>query len=261
MPDRVVPGPGGNTASIREAVSINTNKIFDCCRDKDCIDELRVYPTLTSQTYLDNAISIRPKAAELLYTNVNVEPVSFNRGYYTVDCTYFYRVTAETFPGGQLCRGLAVFDKRVMLFGSEGSVKTFSSDSEPAIVSLDDQPKAVVSAVDPICLHCALVDPGETPGSDNIIIPQFILDAMGEDLVTADNVRRWYVTIGQFSMVRLERETQLLIPAYDYFLPDKECPGTSEDDPCALFGRISFPVDEFFPPDSVAESSDYKQYK
>ena len=219
------------------------------------------YPTISSQTYLDNAISIRPKAAELLYTNVNVEPVSFNRGYYTVDCTYFYRVTAETFPGGQLCRGLAVFDKRVMLFGSEGSVKTFSSDSEPAIVSLDDQPKAVVSAVDPICLHCALVDPGETPGSDNIIIPQFILDAMGEDLVTADNVRRWYVTIGQFSMVRLERETQLLIPAYDYFLPDKECPGTSEDDPCALFGRISFPVDEFFPPDSVAESSDYKQYK
>ena len=261
MPDRVVPGPVGNTASIREAVSINTNKIFDCCRDKDCIDELRVYPTLTSQTYLDNAISIRPKAAELLYTNVNVEPVSFNRGYYTVDCTYFYRVTAETFPGGQLCRGLAVFDKRVMLFGSEGSVKTFSSDSEPAIVSLDDQPKAVVSAVDPICLHCALVDPGETPGSDNIIIPQFILDAMGEDLVTADNVRRWYVTIGQFSMVRLERETQLLIPAYDYFLPDKDCPGTSEDDPCALFGHIDFRVDEFFPPDSVAESSDYKQYK
>ena len=79
--------------------------------------------------------------------------------------------------------------------------------------------------------------------------------------MTVDNVRRWFVTIGQFSMVRLERDTQLLIPAYDYYLPDKECPGTSEDDPCALFGRIDFPVDEFFPPDSVAESCDYKQYK
>jgi hypothetical protein len=42
MPDRVVPGPVGNSASIRETVSINTNKIFDCCRDKDCVDELRV---------------------------------------------------------------------------------------------------------------------------------------------------------------------------------------------------------------------------
>ena len=63
MPDKAVPGPVGSAASIREAVSINTGKIFDCCRDKDCVDELRVYPTLTSQTYIDNAISIRPKAA------------------------------------------------------------------------------------------------------------------------------------------------------------------------------------------------------
>ena len=261
MPEKAVPGPVGNAASIREAVSINTEKIFDCCRDKDCVDELRVYPTVSSQTSIDAAISIRPKAAELLFVGVNVEPVGFNRGYYTVDCTYFYRVTAETFPGAQLCSGLAVFDKRVMLFGSEGSVKTFTNESAETVVSSDDQPRAVVSAVDPICLHCTLADPAETPGGENIVIPEFILDAMGEDLVTVDNVRRWYVTIGQFSMVRLERETQLLIPAYDYFLPDKECPGTSEDDPCALFGRISFPVEEFFPPDSVAESDDYKQYK
>ena len=260
MPDKAVPGPVGSNASIREAVSINTDKIFDCCRDKDCVDELRVYPTVTSQTYIDNAISIRPKAAELLFVNVNVEPVSFKGGYYTVDCTYFYRVTAETFPGAQTCRGLAVFDKRVMLFGSESSVKTFSSDSEEGVVTIDDQPRAVVSAVDPICLHCTLADAAETPGSENIIIPPFILEAMGEELVTIDNVRRWYVTIGQFSMVRLERDTQLLIPAYDYFLPDKECPGTSEDDPCALFGRISFPVEEFFPPDSMSESDDYRQY-
>ena len=261
MPEKAVPGPVGNASSIREAVSINTEKIFDCCRDKDCVDELRVYPTVSSQTYIDNAISIRPKAAELLFVNVNVEPVSFKGGYFTVDCTYFYRVTAETFPGAQLCRGLAVFDKRVMLFGSEGSVKTFTSESEEAVASTDDQPRAVVSAVDPICLHCTLADAAETPGSENIVIPEFILDAMGEDLVTVDNVRRWYVTIGQFSMVRLERDTQLLIPAYNYYLPDKECPGTSEDDPCALFGRIDFPVEEFFPPDSVAESGDYKQYK
>ena len=146
MPDKAVPGPVGSNASIREAVSINTAKIFDCCRDKDCVDELRVYPTISSQAYIDNAISIRPKSAELLFVNVNVEPVSFNRGYYTVDCTYFYRVTAETFPGAQLCRGLAVFDKRVMLFGSEGSVKTFSSDSEEGVVTSDDQPARTSSS-------------------------------------------------------------------------------------------------------------------
>ena len=115
---RIMFKPAENAAVIREAVSIHTRKIFDSCRDKDCVDDLRVFPTLSSQAYIDNALSLRPRSAELLYIAVSVEPISFNRGYYTVDCTHFYRVTGETFPGGQTCTGLCVFDKRVMLFGS-----------------------------------------------------------------------------------------------------------------------------------------------
>ncbi len=261
MADRVVPGPVESSASIREAVCINTKKIFDSCRDKDCVDDLRVYPTVTSQSYIENALSIRPRSAELLYVDVNVEPISFNRGYYTVDCTYFYRVTCETFPAGQQCTGLAVFDKRVMLFGSEGSVKTFSSDTAAAQASIDDAPTAVVNSVDPICLHCKLVDAECLIPTDieQRRIPDFITSAFAETLVVSDTARRWFVTIGQFSIIRLERDTQLLIPAYDYCLPDKECPGVaSDEDPCMLFSRIRFPVEEFFPPDSVCECSDYR---
>ena len=47
MADRVVPGPVESSACIREAVCINTSKIFDSCRDKDCVDDLRVFPTVT----------------------------------------------------------------------------------------------------------------------------------------------------------------------------------------------------------------------
>ncbi|MBQ3855654.1 MAG: hypothetical protein II762_03060, partial [Ruminococcus sp.] len=108
MADKVLPGPVDSEAVIQEAVSINTRKIFDSCRDKDCIEDLRVYPTISSQGYLENALSIRPRAAELLYVSISVEPISFNRGYYTVDCTYFYRVTGEAFPSGQTLLGLAV---------------------------------------------------------------------------------------------------------------------------------------------------------
>lgn len=128
MADRVLPGPVDSTACIREAVCVHTKKIFDSCRDKDCIEDLRVYPTVGSQTYIDNAFSVRPKSAELLYAEVNVEAITFNKGYYTVDVTYFYKITGETFPGGNLVTGLAIFDKRVMLCGGEGTVKTFSSD-------------------------------------------------------------------------------------------------------------------------------------
>jgi len=228
------------------------------------VDDLRVFPTVSSQSYIENALSIRPKRAELLYVDVNVEPVTFNRGYYTVDCTYFYAVTGETFPGGQTCTGLAVFDKRVMLFGSLGSVKSYSSESPMPVADIDDLPVAVVNSVDPIFLHSKLVDaecllPTEL---EQRSIPQRITAAFDEALVLTDTSRRWFATIGQFSIIRLERDTQLLIPAYDYCLPDKECPGTiTEDDPCTLFSRIRFPVEEFFPPDSVCECDEYRNLK
>ncbi|MBR1456049.1 MAG: hypothetical protein IJ594_02660 [Oscillospiraceae bacterium] len=260
MADRVVPGPVDAAAVIQEAVSVNTRKIYDSCRDKDCVDDLRVYPTVSSQTYMESAISIRPRSAELLYVALNVEPISFNRGYYTIDCTYFYRVTGEAFPAGQTLLGLAIFDKRVMLFGSEGSAMTFSSDDTLPQVAADDLPVAVVNAVDPIALQMKLVDPDCVPAAElePRVIPEFISAAFPEPLQLTDAGRRWYTTIGQFSIVRLERDTQLLIPAYDYSLPDKECPGSTPDDPCELFSRIGFPVEEFFPPDSVEENAEYR---
>ena len=73
---------------LRQAMSIHTRKITDACRDKDCVEDLRVFPTRTSQGYIENAFSIRPKSAELLYAGVNVEEITFNRGYYTVDVTF-----------------------------------------------------------------------------------------------------------------------------------------------------------------------------
>ena len=261
MADRVSAGPVESPASIREAVCVNTRKIFDSCRDKDCVDDLRVYPTESSQTYIENALNIRPKSAQLLSVDVNVEPVSFNRGYYTVDCTYFYAITGETFPSGQQISGLCVFDKRVMLFGSVGSVRTFRSDgnAEAAV----DLPVAVVSAVDPICLHCKLCE-SETVIATELehrSIPEEIRSFFSERLVFNDTARRWFATIGQFSIVRLERDTQLVVPAYDYCMPEKECPGTITDDPCTLFSRIHFPVEEFFPPDSLSEAEDYRSLK
>ena len=261
MADKVAPGPAQSPASIREAVCVHTRKIFDSCRDKDCVDDLRVYPTESSQTYIENALSIRPKNAQLLSVDVSVEPVSFNRGYYTVDCTYFYAVSGETFPAGQTVTGLCVFDKRVMLFGSVGSVRTYSSDGSSE--GGDDLPTAVVSAVDPICLHCKICD-AETIVATELehrSIPEGIRHVFSEKLVFNDTARRWFATVGQFSIIRLERDTQLVVPAYDYCMPEKECPGTITDDPCTLFSRIHFPVEEFFPPDSISETEDYRSLK
>ena len=258
MADRVMPGPVDNTACIREAVCIHTRKIFDACRDKDCIEDLRVYPTTTSQTYIDSALSVRARSAELLYADVNVEAITFHNGYYTVDITYYYRITGETSPGGNTITGLAIFDKRVMLCGGVGTVKSFSSDPMAIAGEPDGLPIATGESVDPIALNLKLVDTAYCvcPETVQPVIPANILARFGDTLVTTDTPKRLYVTLGQFSIIRLERDTQLLIPAYDYCIPEKDCPGGScQDDPCTIFSQIRFPMEEFFPQDCSADDT------
>ena len=82
MAERVVPGPVQDGACIKEAVCIHTRKIFDSCKDKDCVEDLRLYPTPESQQYIENAVSVRAKAAQLLYVGIDVEELTFNRGFY-----------------------------------------------------------------------------------------------------------------------------------------------------------------------------------
>jgi len=112
-----------NPASCRESVCIHTRKIFDSCKDKDCIEDLRVYPTCGSQLVIDTAFSIRPSAAKLLFADVRVEELNFNRGCYTVDVTYFYKVTGRAFPGDRTVTGLAVFRQKSRALRQRGKLK------------------------------------------------------------------------------------------------------------------------------------------
>lgn len=267
MPEKVMPGPVADGISIREAVCIHTRKIFDSCKDKDCIEDLRLYPTRASQDVLAHALSVKPGCAELLSAYIDVEPVSFNRGFYTVDVRYFYRITADAFVGAARpveVTGLAVFDKRVILFGSEGSAKVFSSDLGMACGVSTNMPTAVLEAVDPIILNVRLADmcqcnPCECDVAD---VPAGICSAFGGELVFGGDTRRMYVSLGQFSIIRLERDTQLLIPAYDYCMPEKECTCSQDDDPCEIFRHVKFPVDEFFPPNTTCTCPDsYREFK
>lgn len=253
MADRVVPGPVSADDCIKEAVCIDTAKIMDSCKDKDCIEDLRVYPTMSSLDSVLGAFSVRPKAAELIHSTVKVEGIALNRGYYTVDVTYYYRVLGEAFPSGQSVAGLAVFDKRLMLYGSEGRVKSYSSSE----LVRNELPYAVLDAVDPIALHMSVSEAVITePDPCQREIPAEVAAAFDSDISFSATTRNWLVTLGQFSIVRLLRTTQLLIPAYDYCLPEKECVGSVEDDPCTMFGRIRFPVDEFFPPERASDFED-----
>ena len=226
MAETVMPGPVCDLSSVRESVCIHTRKIFDSCRDKDCVEDLRFYPTAAAQEVLSASQMIKGGTAELLYVYTDVEPVTFNRGFYSVDMRFYYRVTLQVCTGTPRyteAEGLCVFDKRCILFGSEGNAKIFSSDT--VFDELDvpgrvrtNLPVAVVEAVDPIVLdtRVAEVPPVTAERSCLVEIPSFVAQSFGGELVFDDSSgRRLYVTLGQFTLVRLERDTQLLVPVYD----------------------------------------------
>lgn len=145
----------------------------------------------------------------------------------------------------------------MILFGSEGSVKVYTSDGE--ITTQADQPVGVVEAVDPIALSMQITEKDCAAPLDRIPeVPASILAAFPEELVLTDSNRLWYTTLGQFSLIRLERDSQLVIPVYNYCFPENECVGTTDDDPCTLFGRIRFPVEEFYPPDNLSSCDSYR---
>ena len=271
MPENVMPGPVCDLGNVREAVCIHTRKIFDSCRDKDCVEDLRFYPTAAAQEVLSASQMIKGGTAELLYVYTDVEPVTFNRGFYSVDMRFYYRVTLQVCTGTPRyteVEGLCVFDKRAILFGSEGSAKIFSSkyrSGEPDIPMLrrSNLPEAVVEAVDPIVLDARIVENGCRRDCDCDLceVPAFISECFNGELCGGDDSRRIYITLGQFSIVRLERDSQLLVPVYDYCMPEKECSCGSTDDPCGLFRNIAFPVGEFFPPNTVSLPEDYEEAK
>ena len=271
MPEVNTAAQGSEVQGFCQSACIHTRKIYDSCRDKDCVEDLRFFPTATSQEILNRAQAVKGGKAELLYTYIDVEPVAFNRGYYTIDIRYFYRITLNAYcscPRPVEVEGLCVFDKRVILFGSEGSAKVFSSQVrvdglDRQLIERTNLPIAVVTAVDPIVLDARMEErrKGRSCECDICEIPDCIRQCFETDLTLGEDNRRVLVTLGQFSVVRLERDSQLLIPVIDYCMPEKECTSGCSGDPCDLFQRIAFPVDEFFPPNDLDLPGDYEGAK
>lgn len=247
---------------FREAVCIHTDKVFDSCRDKDCLEDTRVFFTQCDQEIIDRAIKIKPSKAEVIWVFTDIENIPFNRGFYSVDLKYFFKVTLQVFTGSAnptTVDGLATFNKRVILFGSEGNAKIFSSkykqnQFDPQMWKKTNMPYAVVEVVEPISLGAKLVDVHHDKDCccDNFdlsSIPESVCRIFDNALVSGGESKRALVSLGVFSIVKLERHVQLLIPSYDYCVPNKECVGATDENPCDLFDRIDFPIDEFYPPE------------
>lgn len=244
-----------NSNCFKEAVCIDAYRVYDSCSDKDCLEDLRVYFTEQNQQQIDMASNVRLKDVDVLTVYLDLEPIPFQKGFYSVNMTFFFEVCVDAFtsPASMpitLC-GLSVFDKKVVLYGSEGNVKVFSSDL--ACDEFDTQnnpvknlPRAACQVAEPIALSARICEYSRCC-EPSCRIPEPICRRYGGNFFTSQSNKVVYVTIGLFTIVQIERNVQMLIPAYDFCIPQKECVTTS-DNPCELFSQIDFPMDEFFPP-------------
>ena len=246
-------GPEG----AQQAMSIHAKKITDACRDKDCIEDLRVYLTACSQKQLDCSAGAKVRCADLLYAYIDVEPVAFDRNHYCIDITFYYRILADAIVGSARpvpLSGLVVFSKRVVLCGEDSKAHIFTSSTrigsaDGITIHSANRPTAVVEVLDPMVLASKVRDVCDCSCKEQSVvqIPGYIRELFEDELVLSGDQRRLFVTLGQFSVVRLERDAQLVVPVLDSGVPYRECcdaPGCAED-PCEMFSRIPFPAQQF----------------
>lgn len=246
------------TGAFKEAVCIDAGRVYDSCCDRDCLEDLRCYFTAGGQTIIEQALNIRAKKAEVFYVYVDVEPVTFNRGYYSCSLTFFFLVDFDVFTSSGAkpipVKGFCFYEKKVILYGSEGNVRifsnatTFEERNDPQSYATSNMPRCIVQAVDPIALTARICEL-RSCCENSCCVPQCICDALGGPVNMAQELGTptVLVTLGLFSIVQLIRNVQMLVPVYDFCIPEKQCED-STDRPCDVFSKIQFPTDDFFPP-------------
>ncbi len=259
--------PQGLNASYprKENVFIDSYRILDSCKDKDCFEDTKVILTDMGQEVLEKSGSLRVKETKVVWTDIDTEPVKFNRGFYQVNIRFFTKIIFEAcICGGksQEIEGIAITEKKVVLYGGEGNVNIFRSSDLPGEFCTfgnggesvsTSKPVIVVEVVDPIALTvkvneknapccfsaCNCCVPDELPSG---VLSTF--NGCFSDMGMSSS-KFLTVSLGFFSIIRLERPAQFIVSGTEYSIPDKICCKPEEEDPCKLFSKMSFPVNEF----------------
>jgi hypothetical protein len=117
----------------KETVCIDVNRVLDSCKDKDCFSDVKVYLTDFGQDIIDRAGAIRVKSTKIVGVHIDTEPVQFNKGFYSVNIRFYVKLTFEACIGNgrsQEFDGIAVLDKKVILYGGDCNANVFRSNGD-----------------------------------------------------------------------------------------------------------------------------------
>ena len=255
---------GGVKESRKDSVCIDSMRILDSCRDKDCYEDVRVFLTDFGQDVIEKSGSVRVKDTKVVCVNIQADPIQFNKGFYQITLRIYTKLCIEACvcPGKvQEVEGIAITEKKVVLYGGEGCVRVFKSTpldagfcAEPCnFEEGSNKPTVVLELVDPIVLSAKVKEPCTCNCCSCCCsveeLPQSVCCCVNGGLVDHSGLcKHLYVSLGFFSVVRVERPGQFIVSAEEYCIPDKECVLSDEEDPCRIFEKMSFPVSQFCPP-------------
>ena len=256
-------GNNCSASAARDVCCIETDRIYDSCRDRDCYENLRVNISDYGKDIIARTGNIRAKDAYIAWTYIGVDPVRFNRGFYSVNIRYYIKIAFEACIGNNKpleFEGVTAIDKKVVLFGGEKHVNIFKSrhneNGSCGCSEISDSghtyPTAVVEATDPIILDVKVFDKLSLPANCCCCcceLPETVRCQLDSPFTDSGNDcdRFLTVSLGLFSIIRLVRPAQLLVNATEYCVPDKECITPQEENPCAIFNSMAFPSGEFCP--------------
>ena len=248
-------GPGFN----KENVAVEVNRILDSCKDRDCFENIRVFLTEYGTEIIERTNTVRVKEACISQAYIGLDPVQFNKGFYAVTIRFYVKIIFEACVGvghSQDFEGIAVLEKKVILYGGESNVSVFkSSVSDMGFCSMPEpchceknMPTASVTVAEPIVLDVKIVESAKDCHCCCCCcdIPENLVRSVSGNIFDDDSRGRYLaVSLGIFSVVRITRLSQYMINAQEYCIPDKECISTPKDDPCSVFKAMAFPTQEF----------------
>ncbi len=249
----------------KDVVCIDTYRVLDSCRDKDCFENVKVYLTSFGQEIIERTNIVRAKYSKVLSAYIDIDEVPFNCGFYQLSIKLFVKLICEACLGAgniQEFEGITVLEKKVILFGSQGSVSVFKSEDGCNNAFCPSEscgrcsggttlPVAVIETVDPVVLDTKVHEPSNGCCTCCCClgdIPDGVARYVNGSLCDSDSSNTLTVSLGLFSVIRIERPAQLLVNAAEYSVPEKQCVEAKEDDPCSVFRSMPFPINEFSPP-------------
>jgi len=232
-------------------------KIYDICRQQDCLDFNTIGPARAAEEIVfddiiicEGDIIIPPhNAASVSIEDLHIKkivivdkrPSGLRRGFWDVELKYIigYKLI---FRGAHFCDEKAVeafsmFSRKVTLFGSEGGDLFVATDLFGKDGMFEAAP-FIMAEAKAMALCSSLLydchphhDHGHGQGSHE-----------GRGRATSVEV-----VIGLFSIIKLFRLVDLAVESTGFTIPE-ECEDICPMDPCEFFEGLDFPMDLFAPP-------------